>query len=64
MRSRAIMIGDSATDIRTAQAAAIPVVAVSFGYTHTHVSAFDPDHIVDHFDDVLPILEERFAVHA
>ncbi len=63
VRSRAIMIGDSATDIRTAQAAAIPVVAVSFGYTHTHVSAFEPDHIVDHFDEVLPILEGRFAAH-
>ena len=63
-RSHSIMIGDSATDIRTAQAASIPVVAVSFGYTDTHVSAFDPDHVVDHFDEILPILEERFAAHA
>lgn len=63
-RSHAVMIGDSATDIRTAQAASIPVVAVSFGYTDTHVSAFDPDHIVDHFDEILPILENRFAGQA
>lgn len=63
-RSHAVMIGDSATDIRTAQAASIPIVAVSFGYTDTHVSAFNPDHVVDHFDEMLPILEERFTDHA
>ncbi len=63
-RSHAVMIGDSATDIRTAQAATIPVVAVSFGYTDTHVSAFNPDYVVDHFDEVLPILEGRIAAHA
>ncbi|MGB7205935.1 MAG: HAD-IA family hydrolase [Anderseniella sp.] len=62
-RSHAIMIGDSATDIRTAQAASVPVVAVSFGYTDTHVSAFEPDHVVDHFDDILPLLESYFAAH-
>ena len=27
------MIGDSATDIRTARAAGIPVIAVDFGYS-------------------------------
>ena len=62
--THAVMIGDSATDIRTAQAAQVPVIAVSFGYTDTHVSAFDPDHVVDHFDEILPLLETRFAAHA
>ncbi len=52
-----IMIGDSATDIATAKAAGVPVIAVSFGYTDTHVSAFDPDHVVDHFDEVWPLIE-------
>jgi phosphoglycolate phosphatase len=60
---RAVMIGDSATDIRTAQAAQVPVIAVSFGYTDTHVSAFDPTHVVDHFDEILPLLDARFAAH-
>jgi len=32
-RDRAVMVGDSATDIDTARAAGIPVVAVDFGYT-------------------------------
>jgi phosphoglycolate phosphatase len=63
-RSHSVMIGDSVTDIRTAQAASVPVVAVSFGYTDTHVSAFDPDHVVDHFDEILPILEQRFAAQS
>jgi phosphoglycolate phosphatase len=60
----AVMVGDSATDIRTAQAAGIPVIAVSFGYTDTHVSHFDPTHVVDHFDEILPLLEERFQTMA
>lgn len=48
----AVMVGDSITDIRTAQAATVPVVAVSFGYSPTPVAAFGPDRIIDHFDDL------------
>jgi phosphoglycolate phosphatase len=46
---RAIMIGDSATDIRTARAAGIPVIAVDFGYSERPVSEFGPDRIISHF---------------
>ena len=45
-----IMIGDSETDIRTAQAAQVPCIAVDFGYTDKHVSAFGPDRVISHFD--------------
>jgi len=45
----AIMIGDSATDIRTARAAGIPVIAVDFGYSDRPVSEFDPDRVISHF---------------
>ena len=31
----AVMVGDSMTDVATARAAGIPVVAVDFGYTET-----------------------------
>jgi phosphoglycolate phosphatase len=55
--SRSIMFGDSVTDIRTAQNAGIPVIAVSFGYTDKHVSTFDPNHIIDHYDEAWPIVE-------
>ena len=41
--TQAIMIGDSATDIRTARAAGIPVVAVDFGYSERPVSEFDTE---------------------
>jgi phosphoglycolate phosphatase len=46
----AIMVGDSATDIDTARAAGIPVIAVDFGYTETPVSLLAPDLVISHFD--------------
>jgi phosphoglycolate phosphatase len=48
--ARALMVGDSETDIRTAQSAGIPVVAVDFGYTDRHVSEFAPDRVISHYD--------------
>lgn len=50
--SRAVMVGDSRTDIVTAQNAGIPVVAVTFGYTEVPVQALNPDVVIDHFDDL------------
>jgi phosphoglycolate phosphatase len=47
-----VMIGDSETDILTARAAGVPVIAVTFGYTERHVTEFAPDHVVDHMDHV------------
>ena len=45
----AIMIGDSLTDIRTARAAGVPVIAVDFGYTDRPVSELEPDRIISRF---------------
>ena len=56
----AIMVGDSATDIRTAQAAGVPVVAVDFGYTEVPVAELKPDRIISHFD-ALPAAVEALA---
>jgi phosphoglycolate phosphatase len=47
--TQAIMIGDSVTDIRTARAAGIPVIAVDFGYSDRPVSELDPDCVISHF---------------
>ncbi|MGL5735757.1 MAG: phosphoglycolate phosphatase [Beijerinckiaceae bacterium] len=47
---RAIMVGDSRTDIDTAKAAGIPVIAVTFGYTNVPVSELGPDVVIEHFD--------------
>jgi phosphoglycolate phosphatase len=48
----AVMVGDSLTDIATARAAGIPVIAVDFGYTDTPVSALAPDRIISRFADL------------
>ena len=50
--ARAVMVGDSRTDIDTAKAAGIPVVAVTFGYTDTPVSELGPDRVIEHFADL------------
>jgi phosphoglycolate phosphatase len=50
--SRAVMVGDSQTDIDTAKTAGIPVVAVDFGYTDRHVREFEPSKIISHFDEL------------
>jgi len=49
---RSVMIGDSATDIRTARAAGIPVIAVDFGYSERPVSEFGPNRIISHFEQL------------
>jgi phosphoglycolate phosphatase len=46
---RAIMIGDSVTDIRTARAAHVPVVAVDFGYTAVPIASLRPDRVISSF---------------
>ncbi|MBL8582068.1 MAG: phosphoglycolate phosphatase [Rhizobiaceae bacterium] len=60
-RERAMMVGDSRTDIDTAKAAGIPVVAVDFGYTDRHVREFEPSAIISHFDELTPGLFERLS---
>jgi phosphoglycolate phosphatase len=47
---RSIMVGDSNTDIATARALGIPVVAVDFGYTDVPVTELGPDRVISHFD--------------
>lgn len=47
--ANAIMIGDSETDILTARAAELPVVAVDFGYSAVPVSEYGPDRLISHF---------------
>ena len=55
--ARAIMVGDSKTDIDTAKAAGVPVVAVDFGYTDVHVSLLGPDRVISHFDSLWDAVE-------
>jgi phosphoglycolate phosphatase len=55
--AHSLMFGDSETDIKTAQNASVPVIAVSFGYTAQHVSAFGPTHVIDHYDEAWPVIQ-------
>jgi phosphoglycolate phosphatase len=48
----AVMVGDSGTDIATARAAGIPIVAVDFGYSETPVAELGPDRLISHFDQL------------
>lgn len=57
---RAIMIGDSEADIKAAQAANIPVIALDFGYSIEPVANFNPDAILSSYDDFLPTLMSFF----
>ena len=49
---QAVMVGDSGTDIATARAAAVPVVAVDFGYSETPIGKLGADRLISHFDDL------------
>lgn len=51
-QTRAIMVGDSTTDVRTAQAAGMPVIAVDFGYATEPVADLGADRIISHFDEL------------
>jgi phosphoglycolate phosphatase len=52
-RERAIMVGDSGTDIKTARAAGVPVIAVDFGYADVPVKKLGPDRVISHFDQLM-----------
>ncbi|WP_332697204.1 HAD hydrolase-like protein [Bosea sp. (in: a-proteobacteria)] len=50
--ARAVMIGDSRTDVDTARAANLPVICVPFGYTDVPVENLSPDRVIQHFDEL------------
>ncbi len=59
---RAIMVGDSETDVLTARNAGVPVIAVPFGYTPRPVQEFGPDRMISHFDEAYDVIEDLFAL--
>ena len=48
------MIGDSGTDVRTARAAQVPVIAVDFGYSEVPIATLQPDRIISAYGE-LPV---------
>jgi phosphoglycolate phosphatase len=50
--ARAVMVGDSDIDIRTAKAARVPAILVSFGYAAIPQDGFEPEATIGHFDEL------------
>jgi len=48
----AIMVGDSITDVRTARAANVPIIAVDFGYTDVPIATLRPDCVISSFAEL------------
>jgi phosphoglycolate phosphatase len=57
----AILVGDSETDVITAKAAEIPVIAVSFGYTDIPPAALGADRLIHKFEDLPATVMELLA---
>jgi phosphoglycolate phosphatase len=53
---RAVMVGDSETDIATAAAAGVPSIGVTFGYTSVPVRELGPIVAIDHYDEFMDAL--------
>jgi phosphoglycolate phosphatase len=60
--TRAIMVGDSRTDIDTARAAGVPVVAVEFGYSEVPIGALRPDRLIGSFAALPGAIDELMTL--
>ena len=54
---RAIFLGDTINDIAGARNAGIPSIAVSFGFLDGPLEQLEADAVIDHFDELLPLLQ-------
>lgn len=54
---RTAFVGDSIYDVMAAKAAGTPSIIVGFGFLDRPADAFGADHVIDHFDDLVPLLE-------
>jgi len=54
---RAVFVGDSINDTEAARAAAIPCIALTFGFSDRPADQLGATALIDHFDQLLPALE-------
>lgn len=54
--SPAAFVGDSIYDVQAAQAAGIPVIACSFGFSQVPVTTLGAEAVIDSFAELLPAL--------
>lgn len=59
--TRAVLIGDTVTDRKTAQAAEIPCILVTFGPTGRAVEDLKPEGLLDHYDDLDRVIAQVLA---
>lgn len=52
----AVMVGDNENDVAVAQAAGVPVIAVTFGYARGVPEDLGADLLIDHFDELADAL--------
>ena len=54
---RAAFVGDSIYDVMAAKNAGVPSIAVSFGFLDRPAHELGADNVIDHFDELIPLLE-------
>ena len=54
----AAFVGDSIADTGAARAAAVPCVAVTFGFSDRPAAELGADRLIDHYDQLIPALAE------
>ena len=55
-RGHAAFVGDSIYDVTAAKNAGVPSIAVSFGFLDRPAQELGADHVIDHYDELLPLL--------
>ena len=53
---RTIFIGDSDNDLGAAHAAGLPCILCDFGYTDGDLRALGAEAVIDHYDELVPLL--------
>ncbi|KQY96482.1 HAD-IA family hydrolase [Brevundimonas sp. Root1423] len=55
--ARAIMVGDSITDLDAARATGVPCILTSFGYTDTPAADLGADAVIQHFSELSAVID-------
>jgi len=54
---RAAFVGDSAFDVMAARAAGLPVIVCGFGFLQQPARSLGADAVIDHYAELLPVLD-------
>lgn len=54
---RAAFVGDSIYDVMAANAAGVTSILVGFGFLDRPAGEFGADHVIGHYDELIPLLE-------